>query len=271
MIKDSFLEIRKKLRETAPLIHCITNPVSINQCANTILSTGARPIMAEHPDEAEEITITAKALMLNIANITDARMKSIRLSAACADKNGIPFLLDAVGVACSSMRRSYALSLILEHCPTVIKGNYSEICALEDQSYRSSGVDAHASADLRRTLEAAVAVALRYKTVVLASGKNDLVTDGKRLISVKNGTPRLGSITGTGCMQGALTAAYLSCSGGMEAASCAAAMLGICGELAADKKGMGSFSVSLFDWLSAADDDMLAQRIRMEEGSLEES
>lgn len=269
MTRVSLSEIRKSIRENNPLIHCITNPVSINQCANTILSTGARPIMAEHPDEAEEITVTAGALMLNIANITDARMRSIKLSAACADKNGIPFLLDAVGVSCSSMRRSYALSLISEHCPTVIKGNYSEICALEDPEYRSSGVDAHASADAQRTIESARSVALKYKTVVLASGKTDLITDGKRLISVRNGTPRLGSITGTGCMQGALTSAYLSCAGGMEAASLAAAVLGICGELAASEKGMGSFSVSLFDWLSAADDNMLAQRIRLEEKALE--
>ena len=98
-------DIRKTVKQTQPLIHCITNPISINQCANAILAVGGRPIMAEHPMEVAEITRTAKALMLNLGNITDARMESIRISAKTATENGIPILLDAVGVTCSQLRR----------------------------------------------------------------------------------------------------------------------------------------------------------------------
>ena len=80
-------KIREKVRAQAPLIHCITNPISINQCANAILAVGARPIMAEHPKEVREITDSARALMLNLGNITDARMTSMEISARAGDRS----------------------------------------------------------------------------------------------------------------------------------------------------------------------------------------
>ena len=103
-------DIRKTVKQTQPLIHCITNPISINQCANGILAIGARPMMAEHPKEVSEITRTAQALMLNLGNITDARMESMLISAKTANEMGIPILLDAVGIACSTLRREYVHS-----------------------------------------------------------------------------------------------------------------------------------------------------------------
>ena len=96
MNQEMIRRILLDVREHQPLIHCITNPISINQCANAILAVGSRPIMAEHPMEVAEITRTAKALMLNLGNITDARMESILISAKTATENGIPILLDAV-------------------------------------------------------------------------------------------------------------------------------------------------------------------------------
>ena len=123
-------DIRGAVRERSSLIHCITNPISINQCANAILAVGGRPIMAEHPREVSEITATAGALMLNLGNITDVRMAAMRLSARTAAEHGTPILLDAVGVACSRLRRDYACCLMEAVTPAVIKGNYSEINAL---------------------------------------------------------------------------------------------------------------------------------------------
>ncbi len=269
MTTSDVQEIRTRVREKRPLIHCITNPISITQCANTVLSAGARPIMAEHPLEAAEITETASALMLNIANITDARMRSIRISAETAKNKGIPFILDVVGISCSTLRRSYAGSLISELVPTVIKGNYSEICALYDSGYKSSGVDAHSSATFERTIDAAVNTAGKYGNVILASGKRDIVTDGKRLLFADNGTPRLGEITGTGCMQGALAAAYLSCGDGYSAAAAACTVMGICGQLAEKYKGMGSFSAALFDALSLIDEGDIREYMKVEEKDIE--
>ena len=101
---DKICEISENIRRNKPFIHCITNPISINGCANAILSMGAKPIMAEHPEEVGEIICTAGALMLNVGNITDARIKSIKTALKKATENGIPVLLDAVGTACSKFR-----------------------------------------------------------------------------------------------------------------------------------------------------------------------
>ena len=122
-MQQAIRDIRKTLRDRQPLIHCITNPISINQCANAILAVGGRPMMAEHPQEVAEITRTAQSLMLNLGNITDARMESILISAETAQEAGIPFLLDAVGIACSTLRRDYVNRLLNTAIPTVIKGN----------------------------------------------------------------------------------------------------------------------------------------------------
>ena len=106
-------EVCGAVREKRPLIHCITNPISINQCANAILAAGARPIMAEHPAEVKEITETADALMLNLGSITDARMQSMEISLRAATEKGIPVVLDVVGTACSTLRREFAARLLL--------------------------------------------------------------------------------------------------------------------------------------------------------------
>ena len=105
MNQHTIVSILSRIRQNQPLIHCITNPISINQCANAILAVGGRPIMAEHPKEVAEITRTAQGLMLNLGNITDVRMEAIRISGETAFREGIPMLLDAVGIACSGLRR----------------------------------------------------------------------------------------------------------------------------------------------------------------------
>lgn len=264
-------DIRGAVRERSSLIHCITNPISINQCANAILAVGGRPIMAEHPREVSEITATAGALMLNLGNITDVRMEAMRLSARTAAEHGTPILLDAVGVACSKLRRDYACSLMEAVTPAVIKGNYSEINALYQESYRASGVDADAALDAQTVERAAATLARTRRTVVLASGKVDIVTDGTRLIRVRNGTPQLSCVTGTGCMLGALTAAYLSAASGLDAAVTACAVLGICGQLAETERGAGSFMTGLLDALSTLQDAELERYMDLEEIEIEAS
>ena len=181
-------KIRKILKQKNPLVHCITNPISINQCANAILSVGAKPIMAEHPKEVSEITNTSDALMLNIGNITDARIESILLAIRKAKERNIPVLLDVVGIACSTFRRKYVSNLLNKFIPSAIKGNYSEIKALYDEKYFSPGVDTEPSIDMDNITMVAAELAKKYKTVILATGKTDVITDGKRIVYVKNGT-----------------------------------------------------------------------------------
>lgn len=251
-------------KNSGALIHCITNPISINQCANVVLAVGCKPIMAEHPREVSSITASAKALLLNLGNITEVRLKSIRISAETAHNRGIPFVLDAVGVACSELRRKFALKIIEKCRPAVIKGNYSEINALYRRGYTSSGVDADSNLSKEAISEAAEFLAKKYGCVVLASGKADIITDGKRRILVRNGTPQLSQITGTGCMLGALTACFLPEGNALAAASAACGIMGIAGEKAFNGNMNGSFLTSLIDEISSFEPELFKNELNME-------
>lgn len=262
-------KIRACVAKNKPLIHCITNPISINQCANVILSTGAKPMMAQHPDEAAEITSAAGALLLNLGNITDTRKQAMLASAKASKEKDIKYVLDVCGAACLKTRREFALDLVRTSLPSVVKGNYSEIVAMHKSDYSSCGVDSDPSLDCETAVKAAVDLADKLGTVVLASGATDIITDAKRLVLVKNGTRQLGKITGTGCMQGALCAAYLSESDGFNAALAASVVFGICGQLAQTPKGSGSFFVNLLDALSTITDQQIQQLINTEEKQIE--
>ena len=264
MISAVINKIRKKTVDKEPLIHCITNPISINQCANGVLAVGARPMMAEHPLEVAEITQTADALVLNLGNITDVRMRSVQISAQTAQENNIPFIIDAVGVACSQLRRSFMYDFLEKYKPTAIKGNYPEIYALYNSDYSISGVDADDALTLQRATEAAVKLAQKYNTMVLASGKSDIVTDGKTVVYINNGTTHLAKITGTGCLLGVLCGCYLSVDKSVYSLVTACTVLGICGELSQTAKGIGTFFVNLMDNLSVITDEQIENLLKIE-------
>lgn len=242
--------IVKEIRGISPLIHCITNPISITQCANAVLCLGAKPIMAEHPKEVLEITGTSDALLLNLGNITDIRMKAMTISANAAKEQNIPIILDAVGVACSALRRNFAIGLIQSTNPDVIKGNYSEIYALYNEKYKSGGVDADLSLDRAFMSGVSAELAKKHNCMVLASGKVDIATDGKKVIYISNGSPQLAKITGTGCMLGAICACCMAVSRDITAAVGACVILGVCGAVAETERGNGGFMINLMDALS---------------------
>lgn len=225
--------------------------------------------MAEHPDEVMEITKTAQSLLQNLGNITDARIKSMQISAKAANEKNIPFTLDLVGIACSALRHKFACELILKTHPTVIKGNYSEINALQNAAYKSAGVDAENCLGIDEISKAALAIAKKYNAIILASGKADIITDGKKLLYIKNGTLQLADITGTGCMLGALCSLFLVADNGIGAAASACTVLGICGELAKTDKGNGTFWVKLMDNLSGLSDEDVEKYLKLEEKQVE--
>ena len=292
-------EMRNYIRETQPLIHCITNPISIHDCANVILATGARPIMAEHPKEVEEITAVSSALMLNLGNITDARIESMKRSMRTAMENKIPVLLDLVGVACSDLRLDLARELLSIGHPAVLKGNMSELLAVSGLPSHAIGIDAGAQDALTAENMETVSEVLRAfsrsnQAIVLATGKQDFVTDGERVVLVQNGSAALSGITGTGCMVGALTAAFLpGCEdniakemtdsieagvrSGVEmelngksgnylaAAVLGTALMGIAGEEAEKiSRGPGSFQVNLLDEIYGLSDRQLLNLLKIE-------
>ena len=245
---ENFIELRNKLRAAKPLIHSITNVITINDCANMILCLGARPVMIEHPQEVQEVTANAKALMLNIGNLTDAHLQSMPLALATANHHQVPVMLDLVGVGCSQVRRELVKNMLRKNRVEILKGNYSEIKAL-CSDIRTDGVDTRPEdKNLEDTLKNVETLARRFKTTVLASGAIDVIGNEEHLYTVKNGDSMLGCLTGTGCMLGAMAAAYLAVTDPLTAGINAAVTMGLAGEKAVRAaQGPGSFHMALFD------------------------
>ena len=267
----SFESLFRYVGETKPLVHCITHPITMNDCANLILAVGGSPNMASHPGEVEEVVAGASVLSVNLGNISDDRMAAMEKAGRKARALGIPILIDAVGVACSTLRRNFAASFIEQCRPAIIKGNSSEIRAICGLPAHSCGVDAGASdavteKNFSQAAQEFAPYAAEKETILMVSGPVDVVTDGTRACGIANGTPVLAKLTGTGCMLGALASTYLAARRPWEAAVLAAVMMGIAGEQAEkEAKGMGSFHTALFDAFSAmtADDVWRQKRIVM--------
>ena len=245
--------IRQKIRNLQPLIHCITNPISIHDCANIVLAAGGRPIMAEHPAEIEEITQTADALALNLGNITDARMESMPKALHTAAGNSIPVMLDLVGVACSRFRYEFAQKLMRIHMPSILKGNMSELLVMAGETAHTTGVEAGARDCLtEKNRNSLISLfqekAAQWNSVLLITGKEDMLVSADQCAFVRNGCETMSQITGTGCMLGMICATYLAGSDPFSAAVWAAVEFGLAGEKAAKKsKGPGSFQTELLD------------------------
>lgn len=272
-LAEAVCHMRNRVSVEAPLIHCITNPISIHDCANVVLAAGGRPMMAEHPAEVAEITATARALALNLGNITDARKESIYIAGKTAMSEGIPVIMDMVGIGCSAFRKNILEAFLNERvsqAPLVLKGNMSELKTLAGVQKSVSGVDVNpedvlCEKNLAETAALAQNVACQYEAVILASGKRDLITDGKRTFLVDNGSEMMGKITGTGCMLNVLTAAFLSAGEPLLAALGACVTFGISGEKAAARcKGTGSFQTAFLDDLYLISDEDIYRKIRVE-------
>ena len=277
-ILNEISQIRAAVQQKAPLIHCITNPISIHDCANVVLAAGGRPMMAEHPAEVEEITVTAGALALNLGNITDARRTSILIAGKAAMERHIPVILDMVGIGCSHFRRELTEEFLkqrmsgtaeVSESPLILKGNMSELRALAGADYHVSGVDVDSRDVLSENnraeiIELAKSAAKTYGAVVLASGKTDLVTDGEQVCLIDNGCEMMGRITGTGCMLNVLAGTYMSSGEPMSAAVAACVVMGISGEMAAGQcRGTGSFQAAFQDALFCMTDEDICRQIRV--------
>ena len=206
-----------RVRERRPLIHCITNYVTANDVANLLLACGASPIMADEPEEVEEITARCAGLCLNLGTPSRRTIPSLMRAGVKAGELGRPVVLDPVGVGASALRLRTAQELMARVTFTVLRGNVSELRALAGGQEHTRGVDA------RRT-----------GTVVAVTGAIDLVSDGEQCVVIRNGRPEMGLVTGTGCQLSALTAACLAASPErpLEAAAAAVCAMGVAGELA---------------------------------------
>lgn len=260
--------LKEKLESSHNLIHCITNPISINDCANALLAIGAKPIMAQHPEECIQITSQSKALALNLGNFDDIRALAMKRSAAYANEHHIPMVLDAVGVGCSDIRLTYALDIIQHYRPTIVKGNLSELKTLAGIPSHAQGIDVGED-DIEDVKQSSIWIkelSKSWNCTVLCSGKVDIISDGKDIYHVHNGHEMMSRCTGTGCMLNVLCAGYASISDALHATVFATTLFGIAAEKCYEhSKTPGQFHIGLFDWLYAIQEEDFIQMEKVEE------
>lgn len=227
-----------RVRLRAPLIHNITNYVTVNDVANILLACGASPIMSDDIQEVEDITAICAGLNLNIGTLNQRTLPSMVAAGKKAGTLGHPIVLDPVGAGASPLRTQSARMLAREVPLAAIRGNISEIKALAAGAGTTKGVDADVAdavtqANLDQAVSFAKAVASRFGAVMAITGAIDLVADAKTCYVIRNGRPEMGRITGTGCQLSGLTAAFLAANPDrpLEAVAAAVAAMGLAGEI----------------------------------------
>jgi len=267
-------DVLEQVRSRAPLIQCITNFVTVNDCANILLAAGASPTMAQDIREVEEAVADAEGLVCNLGAID--LVDSMILAGKRANELGIPVVLDPVAAGGTALRRESSARLLEEVHFTAIRGNASEIRALAGQMSRGSGVDVCTSdAMTEENLEQSMALvrqlAQDLHSVIAVSGKLDIVSDGAKTAVLRNGCPTMARITGSGCMLTTLIGGF--CAAAPEhpfEATCAAmAAMSICGEIAEEKRlrnktGNATFRTDLIDAVFNLTEQELKERIRYE-------
>ena len=232
-------EMLEKVQQNTPLIHNITNYVTVNDCANILLACGASPIMADDIGEVEEITSLCSGLNINIGTLNQRTIPAMLAAGKQANRLGHPVVLDPVGVGASRLRTETALQLLREVKFTVIRGNISEIKTIASGSGSTKGVDANiadkvTAENLQQAVDFAKGFARKTGAVVAITGAIDIVADEKDAFCIFNGDADMSKITGTGCMLSAMTAAYVAANpeNSLQAAAAAVCAMGLCGQLA---------------------------------------
>ncbi|MGI6401087.1 MAG: hydroxyethylthiazole kinase [Thermoguttaceae bacterium] len=278
---QAIAETSRAVREFNPLIHCMTNHVTVNDCANVLLAAGGSPCMAEEVEIAQETAAISAGINLNIGTLHNRMLDSMIIASHQANEMGIPVTLDPVGVGASKLRSSAAAKLLDEVKFAAIRGNMSEVKALATGSSGTKGVDVAASDAITEENYRALGQALReyaqkLGTVVVASGPIDLATDGETIYAVHNGTPMMGTITGSGCMLTTLMCGWLAANhkrerprSALEVAVGTVCAFGVCGEIATEKTreknaGIGTFRVELLDAITVAPVETLCECAKVE-------
>ncbi len=249
----------KRLRENRPLIHNITNFVTMNYTANVLLAIGASPVMAHAREEVEEMASISRVVVLNIGTLTPDWVDSMVKAGWKANRMNIPVILDPVGSGATNLRNESVRRLINELSITVIRGNASEVLSIASRGASTKGVDSIHSVD--DASDAAIRLASELGMTLAITGEVDLITDGKKILRVHNGHPMMGLVTGTGCAATAVIGAFLAVDDDpFTATATALAYFGLGGEMAAGtSRGPGSFMISTLDALYNIDPDALKE------------
>jgi hydroxyethylthiazole kinase len=250
---DRIYEIFEKVRRQAPLVHHITNWVTIGDCANIVKAFGASPVMAHALQETADMANIADAVVINIGTLDLSIFEAMKSAAAAANKKGIPVIIDAVGVGATKFRND-KIKELLQYKIAVIKGNASEIAACAGINVTTKGVDSgNVCADM---INIAKNFAVKHECAVAVTGKEDICANGTDVFIVKNGTPMMSHVVGTGCMAGSVIGAFCA----VEKDYLFACVSGlVCFEIAAENadttsEGPGTFKMKLFDKISTLSD-----------------
>lgn len=280
-IKTKLENAISSLKEKRPVIHQITNYVSANDCANLTLAIGALPVMADAANEVSEITCLSKALVLNLGTLNERRLESMLKAGSAAREFGIPIVLDPTGAGASEFRTASASMLVKELKPAIIRGNLSEIMALNGMKPLSFGVDTaevleNSDDGVQQVMNLTTDLAKKLGTVVAVTGSIDVINDGKYSCSIRNGSGWMTKVTGMGCMCSAAVGAFAAVRNNpYEAAILGVLMIGVAGEAAAKwleqqaekdmELGIGSYRIRFFDEVSTMTDHKLLKLAKLEE------
>lgn len=269
-IESNFIQVQNK----HPLVQCITNFVTVNDCANILLASGASPTMAMDVREVEEAVEKVQALVCNLGAIE--HLESMILAGKKANALGIPVILDPVGAG-GTMLRKEAMSRLLQQVHfSVIRGNASEIKAIAGLNAGAYGVDVAPSdviteGNLEKEIRGVKGLAQRLNSVIAISGAIDIVTDGEQTVLIKNGCETMTRITGSGCMLTTLIGAFCGANkvDAFSAAYSAIAVMGIAGELADERRkrngtGNVTFRNDLIDAIFNMKKEQIKEKLRYE-------
>jgi len=242
----------ENVREKTPLVHNITNYVTVNDVANALLACGGSPIMSDEPKDVEDITSICGGLNINIGTLNQRSIEGMFMAGAKANELGHIVLLDPVGAGASKLRTDTAIKIMNTIKPAVIRGNISEIKTLALGSGTTKGVDADAADTVTEdNLEDMISFAKNFSkkaaAIIVITGAIDLVADSEKCYVIRNGRPEMSKITGTGCMLSGITTAYAVANPEniTEAVAAAVCVMGLAGEIGVSnmKNGQGNSSL----------------------------
>jgi hydroxyethylthiazole kinase len=271
-----FKKILQNVKSKTPLVHCITNYVTVNDCANILLACGSSPIMADDKNEVEEITSICNALDINIGTLNERTIEAMLLAGKKSNELSHPVVLDPVGAGASRLRTETTFKLLKEISFSVIRGNISEIKTVYAGSGTTKGVDADVSdivteKNLNEAVEFARKLSEKTGSIIAITGAIDIIADSNKAYVVRNGHAMMSKITGTGCMLTALITAFCAANTDnlLNATATAVTMMGFCGELAYESViknngGISSYRTYLIDEISKITAETLEEGAKIE-------
>jgi len=263
-IKIDAFRLLEKIRKEKPLVHHLTNWVTVYDCANIVKVMGASPVMAHAKEEVGEMAGIASSLALNIGTLTVDFVEAMKIASRAANKKGVPVVLDVCGSGATTLRNEKSFELLRECRIDILKGNASEISRIAGENVRTKGVDA---AQTKNNLaQTAKALSKQWNCVVVVTGKEDIIASKDKFYLVKNGHPRMSEIVGTGCMATSVIATFAAVCRDLALAAVAGLVcFEISAECAAKKtSGPGTFKEKLFDCLYFLDKKAIDRMQRVE-------